>query len=97
MIQQADEDNHTRRDRCREAPGGRRGTAADTAGEDWKPRRLRPLRSATFAQPWPGPGQSSSLPRSRRASPSARLIRADFDPVAIARTYQEHARRASAC
>src|SRR5271157_4812852 len=37
VIQQADEDNHTRRDRCREAPGGRRGAAADAAGGTGNP------------------------------------------------------------
>src|SRR6516164_8505249 len=36
------------------------------------------------------PGTVQVLAEVKRASPSAGVLRADFDPVAIARTYEEH-------
>src|SRR5262245_25805664 len=43
-----------------------------------------------FREALAGPGPIRLIAEVKKASPSAKIIRADFDPVAIARTYQEH-------
>ena len=47
-----------------------------------------PVRN--FFQPLAAPGPVRLIAEVKKASPSAGLIRADFDPVEIARTYQRH-------
>ena len=47
-----------------------------------------PVRDFRAAMEGPGPIQL--IAEVKKASPSAQVIRADFDPVAIARIYQEH-------
>ncbi len=47
-------------------------------------------RVRDFRRVLAGPGPIRLIAEVKKASPSARVIRADFDPVASARTYQEH-------
>src|SRR5262245_64591176 len=50
--------------------------------------RLPPVRNFRAALDQPGTVQV--IAEVKKASPSAGLLRADFDPVAIARTYERH-------
>lgn len=54
-------------------------------------RRLAGLPPARdFTRALRRPGEVAVVAEVKKASPSAGLIRADFDPVAIARTYERH-------
>lgn len=51
-------------------------------------REAPPVRD--FRAALAGPGPIQLIAEVKKASPSAQVIRADFDPIAIARTYQGH-------
>ncbi len=54
-------------------------------------RRIAALpRTRDFSQAVRRPGWITVIAEVKKASPSAGVIRADFDPVAIARTYEAH-------
>src|SRR5438477_12708642 len=66
--------------------------AARRAVPDADPRRgiagLAPARD--FTRALRRPGGVAVIAEVKKASPSAGVIRTDFDPVAIARTYERH-------
>ena len=58
---------------------------------------LPPARDFTGALQTPKVGPVALIAEVKKASPSAGVIRADFDPVQIAQTYEEAARPAFPC
>lgn len=63
-------------------------TAIPTSELERRCAALPPVRD--FAAALDRPGMVSVIAEVKKASPSAGVIRADFDPVAIARTYASH-------
>src|SRR5271165_2976361 len=72
--------------KCREVVAARRRMPLEEL--ETQAAEAPPVRD--FRAALAGPGPIQLIAEVKKASPSARLIRADFDPVAIARTYQEH-------
>ena len=63
------------------------------SGCRWRRWRTRPASAPPvrdFRAALAGPGPIQLIAEVKKASPSAQVIRADFDPIAIARTYQAH-------
>ena len=56
----------------------------------WRPRPPTAPPVRDFRAALAGPGPIRLIAEVKKASPSAEVIRADFDPIAIARTYQAH-------
>src|SRR5262245_42941311 len=72
--------------KLREVDAARR--AVPDADLERRVAKLPPTRN--FSQAIRRPGWIMVIAEVKKASPSAGVIRADFDPVAIARKYQEH-------
>ena len=58
--------------------------------EELRRRRPQLLQSHDFRAVLARPGPIRLIAEIKKASPSAQVIRVDFDPVALARTYQDH-------